>query len=71
MFTIWMDPSAAISRLRNGRFVIYMRGEGQKIKGIAVRRSSTRWDVIRAGRMIGHTKGRDGAEAATALATMC
>jgi hypothetical protein len=68
----YMDGSVAgYSRLRNGRVVIYMRGDGQKVKGIAVRRSSTRWDVERGKRVIGHTKGRDGPEAATVLATMC
>lgn len=68
----YMDGAVGgYSRLRNGRFVIYMRGEGQRVIAVAIRRSSTRWDVMKGKRRIGYTKGRDGAEAATALATMC
>jgi hypothetical protein len=60
------------SRLqRNGRFVIYATTSGRTFAGVAIRRSASRWDVMRGQRRIGHTSGPDGAEAATALVTIC
>ena len=43
----------------------------EKLLGFAVRRTSTRWDIVRSGRKIGFTVGPDGPEGATALLTIC
>jgi hypothetical protein len=66
------------SRLQpDGRFLIYVPGYlrglkfGPKLTGVAVRRSATRWDITLGRRRIGHTSGPDGAEAATAVVTIC
>jgi hypothetical protein len=62
------------SRLQpNGSFLIYRHylDRGPRLVGVAVRRSATRWDVTLGRRRIGHTSGPDGAEAATALVTIC
>src|SRR5439155_18042241 len=42
-----------------------------KLAGFTVRRSSSRWDIMRGGRKIGYTIGPDGPEAATPLLTLC
>jgi hypothetical protein len=49
---------------------IYNTDDRHKILGFAVRRSATRWDVIRRQRKVGYTIGPDGPPAATAL-LMC
>jgi hypothetical protein len=62
------------SRLQpNGSFLIYTRylDRGPRLVGVAVRRSAIRWDITLKQRRIGHTIGPDGAEAATALVTIC
>ena len=69
----YMDGSlAGYSRIqRDGRWAIYIGGSPRRLVGIAVRRSSTRWDVMRRQRVVGHTVGPDGPAAATALFTIC
>lgn len=60
------------SRLQpNGRFLIYAAASGRVLAGTAIRRTASRWDIMRRHRRVGHTVGRDGAEAATALVTIC
>jgi len=46
-------------------------GDRPKVAWLAVRRSATRWDVLRGGRKIGSTIGPDGPAAAAALVIGC
>lgn len=56
----------------SGRWAIYTTGGSpRKLAGVAVHRTATRWDIMRGQRKIGRMIGRDGAEAATALLTIC
>ncbi len=59
----------------DGRWAVYRRPDATsnttKLVGFAVRRSPTRWDIIRGPRKIGYTVGPDGPEAATPLLTIC
>jgi hypothetical protein len=70
----WDGVVVAYSRLQAaGRWVIYRYTSGvpPRLAGFAVRRSSTRWDVLRGQRNVGHTIGHDGPAAASALLTVC
>jgi hypothetical protein len=70
----YMDGQlAGYSRVQpSGRWAIYTTdGSPRPLAGFAVRRTATRWDVMRGQRRVGHTIGPDGAEAATALLTIC
>ena len=67
----WDGALDGYSRLQtDGRWVIYS-SYTRKDLGIAIRRSATRWDVLRGRRKVGHTIGPDGPPAATALLTVC
>jgi hypothetical protein len=70
----WWDGVVVGFSLRETlqRWVIYDILYGRrKVAAFAVRRSATRWDVLRGRRKVGHTTGRDGPEAATALIIGC
>jgi hypothetical protein len=79
----WDGVVGGYSRLQTaGRWIIYRvrySGSPPKLVGFAVRRSSTRWDVVARTssfgwimqRQVGHTMGPDGPAAATALLTVC
>jgi hypothetical protein len=57
-----------------GRWAIFRYATATRrltVVGFAMRWSSTRWDVLRGRRTIGHTMGPDGPEAAAALLTVC
>jgi len=57
----------------SGRWRIRWRfyGDRPKVAWFAVRRSATRWDVLRGERKIGYTIGPDGPAAAAALIIGC
>jgi hypothetical protein len=68
-------PGFAVIR-SDGSWAIYRNldptvSRAHRLVGVAVRRSSMRWDIMRAGRKIGYTIGPDGPEAATPLLTLC
>jgi hypothetical protein len=55
----------------SGRWTIYRAsvdpGERWKPVGLALRRSATRWEILKGRRRVGHTIGPDGPEAAAAF----
>jgi hypothetical protein len=58
-------------RVGPGRWAIYFTFRPKRLYALAIQRSASRWDVAQRGHVIGHTVGRDGAAAATALLTVC
>ena len=52
------------------RWAIY-GGYPRRLLGVAERRNASRWDVLKKGRLYGHTEGPWGAPTATALLVLC
>lgn len=69
----FMDDSRAgfSRRVTSGRWAVYGLYGGRHLLGVAVQRSATRWDVLKKGRLYGHTEGPWGAPAAAALLVYC
>ena len=73
------EQIGGLARLQSdGRWAIYVRVNDldppypEKLVGFAVRRTSTRWDILSAkGRKIGYAVGPDGPEAAAPMLTIC
>ncbi len=74
----WMEFSGTTNirwgyarREKPGQWAVYRVVTGRKLVGSTKQRSSSRWDLVRGNRLVGHTKGPDGREASAAFLVFC